>query len=319
MADSILKLSRSLVKIDTNNDFLSDQIHYQITFTALIISAFASTSLQFYADPIQCVQPAQFTDAYTSFARTICWLNNTYFYPQTYTQVPLNQEERAQRTLRYYQWLPFVYLIQAFFFLLPHLIWISFFKRNGLNPGTMVDQANKFDDKPEISRRIAKEIERYLMCRQLARYKKKLLFQHHSNETRDPSASPLILPNISIRVRYHSYYITTLYLLIKFFYIINIVFQVVILNVILSTGNYGFFRFGFDTIKYLFKTSLRERITELSYQHQQLFPFVTLCDFNIRELGQDHYYTIEVSLKNKRIFSKEIFFFLVCFINQYIL
>ena len=53
MADSILKLSRSLIKIDTNKDFLSDQFHYQVTFTILVISAFASTSLQFYADPIQ--------------------------------------------------------------------------------------------------------------------------------------------------------------------------------------------------------------------------------------------------------------------------
>jgi hypothetical protein len=293
MADTILKLSRSLVKIDTNNDFLSDQIHYQITFTILIISAIGSTTLQFYADPIQCIQPAQFTDGYTSFARTLCWLNNTYFYPQTYTRIPINKNERLQHTLRYYQWLPFVYLIQAFFFLLPHLIWISFYKRNGLNPGSMVKQGQKFDNKPEIGQLIAKEIERYLMCRQLAQCKKKLLFRHNAN---DESSSPLLLPNISFRIRYHTYYLVILYLIIKFIYIINIIIQVIILNIILSTGNYGFFQFGFDTIKYIFQSSVRERITQLSYTHQQLFPFVTLCDFNIRELGQDHYYTIEVNI-----------------------
>jgi len=296
MADTILKLSRSLVKIDTNNDFSSDEIHYQITFTILIISAIASTSLQFYADPIQCIQPAQFTDGYTSFARTLCWLNNTYFYPQTYTRLPMNKNERLQHTLRYYQWLPFVYLIQAFFFLLPHLIWISFYKRNGLNPGTMVNLGKKFDDKPDISHRIAIEIERYLMCRQLAQRKKKLLLRHNVNQNEDISSSTLLLPHISFRIRYHSYYLVILYLIIKLLYIINIIVQVLILNVILSTGNYGFFRFGFDTLKYLFQSSLRERISELSYQHQQLFPFVTLCDFHIRELGQDHYYTIEVRI-----------------------
>jgi hypothetical protein len=303
MADTILKLSRSLIKIDTNNDFSSDVIHYQVTFTILIISAIASTSLQFYADPIQCIQPAQFTDGYTSFARTLCWLNNTYFYPQTYTRLPMNKNERLQHTLRYYQWLPFVYLAQAFFFLLPHLIWIGLYKRNGLNPGTMVNQGKKFDDKPEISRRIAKEIERYLMCRQLAQCKKKLLFRHNVNRSLDapssPSSpsSPLLLPNISFRIRYHTNYLVILYLFIKLLYIINIIIQILILNIILSTGNYGFFRFGFDTTKYLFQSSLRERMSDLSHKHQQLFPFVTLCDFNIRELGQDHYYTIEVNIK----------------------
>ena len=300
MADAILKLSRSLIKIDTNKDFLSDQFHYQVTFTILVISAFASTTLQFYADPIQCIQPAQFTDGYTSFARTICWLNNTYFYPQTYTRLPMNKNERSQHTLHYYQWLPFVYLIQAFFFLLPHLIWVSFSKRNALNPGFMVDLGKRFDKNPkknsEITERIAKEIERYLMCRQLARYKKKLLFTHNVNQSHDTPSSPLVLPNISIRVRYHTYYLVVLYLIIKLLFILNIILQVLILNVILSTGKYRFFRFGFDTMKYVFQTSIRERITDLSYKHQQLFPFVTLCDFNIRELGQDHYYTIEVNL-----------------------
>lgn len=300
MADTILKLSRTLVKIDTTNNFVSDQIHYQITFTILIISAIASTSLQFYADPIQCIHPAEFTDGYTSFARTLCWLNNTYFYPQTYTRLPINKNERLQHTLRYYQWLPFVYLIQAFFFLLPHLIWISFYKRNGLNPGSMVKQGQKFDNKPEISIRIAKEIERYLMCRQLAQCKKKLMFRHKVNEEHDNVSSPLLLPNISFRIRYHTYYLVILYLIIKLLYIINIILQVSILNVILSTGNYGFFRFGFDTIKYIFQSSLRERMSKLSYNHQQLFPFVTLCDFNIRELGQDHYYTIEVNIYKRK-------------------
>ncbi|UJR38508.1 hypothetical protein I4U23_031175 [Adineta vaga] len=306
MADTILKLSRSLVKIDTNNDFSSDQIHYQITFTVLIISGIASTSLQFYADPIQCIQPAQFTDGYTSFARTLCWLNNTYFYPQTYTRLPLNKNEREQHTLYYYQWLPFVYLIQAFFFLLPHLIWISFYKKNGLNPGLVVEQGKKFDNKTDISQRIAEEIERYLMCRQLAQCRKKLLLRIDVNEQSQSQSTPF-LPKVSFRFRYHTYYLVSLYLFIKFLYLLNIIIQVLILNVLLSTGKYGFIRFGADTIKYLFQSSLRERITNLSYQHQQLFPFVTLCDFHIRELGQDHYYTMECILLIN-IFYEKIYF-----------
>ena len=302
MADSILKLSKNVARLETEKDFFSDQLHYQLTFTVLLIFAFASTSLQFYADPIQCIQPAQFTDGYTSFARTLCWLNNTYFYPQTYTRLPMEKNQRVEHSLHYYQWLPFIYLIQAFGFLLPHLIWISFYRRNGLDPSLLVKRAKKFSKKPEVSRVVAKEIERYLMCRQLARCKKKLLLRQNANPsstttttTTTTTASPLLLPNVSFRIRSRSSFLVTLYLLIKILYLVNLVLQVVALNSILSTGHYGFVRFGSDTLKYLFRSSLRERMASLSYEHQQLFPFVTLCDFHIRELGQDHSYTIEVS------------------------
>ena len=296
MAEPILKLSRNLLQLDTNKDFFSDQLHYQITFTVLIICALASTSLQFYADPIHCIQPAQFTDGYTSFARTLCWLNNTYFYPQTFTRLPMNKHERVQHSLRYYQWLPFVYLVQAFCFLVPHLIWNSFCKRNGLNPGSMINQAKKFEKSPEISHLIGKEIERYLMCRQLAQSRRKLLLRHHGQDSHELLSSSLLLPNVSFRIRSRTSYLVCLYLFVKLLYILNIVLQVTILNVVLSVGNYGFVRFGFDTLIYLSRSSLRDRLSSLSHQHQQLFPFVTLCDFHIRELGQDHHYTIEVRL-----------------------
>lgn len=297
MAETILKLSRNLLHFDSKKDFFSDQLHYQITFTILIISAIASTTLQFYADPIQCVQPAQFTDGYTSFSRTLCWLNNTYFYPQTYTRLPLSYGERHQHVLRYYQWIPFIYLIQSFLFLFPHLIWLSFFKRNGLNPSALINQGKKYERNRDISKIIAKEIERYLMCQFLARSKKKLIFQQNLNLNPNSSTtttSPLVFPNVSFRIRSHNYYLVFLYLFVKILYLFNIVLQFLFLDSILSTGNYGFIRFGFDTLKFLFKTSVKQRISTLSFQHQQLFPFVTLCDFHIRELGQDHFYTIEV-------------------------
>ncbi|CAF1524625.1 unnamed protein product, partial [Didymodactylos carnosus] len=126
---------------------------------------YASTTLQFWVDPIQCVQPAQFTEGYTSFARTLCWLNNTYYYPQAYYQIPIDITERQRHRLNYYQWLPFIFLLQAFFFMIPRLIWLAFNNYNGLNPSSLVLQGQKYDDNQQISNFISKEIERYLMCR----------------------------------------------------------------------------------------------------------------------------------------------------------
>jgi hypothetical protein len=60
----------------------------------------------------------------------------------------------------------------------------------------MITQGQKFDDKHEITHRIAKEIE----CRQLAQCKKELLFRYNVNENTDTPSSSLLLPTISFRI-----------------------------------------------------------------------------------------------------------------------
>ncbi|CAF1198368.1 unnamed protein product, partial [Didymodactylos carnosus] len=300
MADDILKLFQNLINTETTDDFLFDQIHSQFTFSALIISCLASTILQVFVDPIECVQPAQFTGGYTSFAHTLCWLNNTYYYPQTGKQIPIDTTERQKHRLHYYQWLPFIFLFQAFFFMVPRLIWLSFNNRNGLNPSSLVLQGRKYDKNAKISNFISKEIERYLMCRRLAQYKRKLQYRYSEyltskgDEQREDDLSTIetFLPKVSLVTRSRNAYLVTLYLFIKILYILNIILQTFLLDRLLSTGKYGFIRFGYDMIKYLFHYKRYTYKTILSYK--QLFPFLTLCDFNVRELGQDHSYTIEI-------------------------
>ncbi|CAF5124866.1 unnamed protein product, partial [Rotaria socialis] len=50
-----------------------------------------------------------------------------------------------ERTLKYYQWINFVLLLQALFFSLPRIIWQSFNDKTGLSVGHLVEAANKYE------------------------------------------------------------------------------------------------------------------------------------------------------------------------------
>lgn len=96
-------------------------------------------------------------------------------------------------------------------------------------------------------------------------------------------------------------YLVMLYLLSKACYVGNVIGQLFLLNVVLSTR---YTTYGFDVIR----QQLEDQKTTYSVNGYVAFPRVTLCDFDIR--GQDmvnvHSYTLQcvlpVNLFNERIY-----------------
>jgi hypothetical protein len=76
------------------------------------------------------------------------------------------------------------------------------------------------------------------------------------------------------------------YIFIKFLYIFNIIFQIIFLQYFLSYYDVNYLQ---DGLKRFFSNSF-------SLPESQLFPRMTLCDFQIRELGERHFYTVECVL-----------------------
>lgn len=95
-------------------------------------------------DPLHCWVPAQFTGTYEAYTNRLCYIQNTYHVPKDEI-VPKDYNLRRQRTLKYYQWINFVLLLQALFFSLPRIFWQSFNDKIGLPLGNFVDAANKYD------------------------------------------------------------------------------------------------------------------------------------------------------------------------------
>ncbi|KAH8866055.1 Innexin unc-9 [Schistosoma japonicum] len=88
---------------------------------------------QYIGKPIACWVPTEFTRAQEEYAESVCWVTSTYFIPTQEVNVPENISERENRKIHYYQWVPFILMIQAFMFNLPCLIWRLFNWQSGIH------------------------------------------------------------------------------------------------------------------------------------------------------------------------------------------
>ena len=50
------------------------------------------------------------------------WVSSTYNIPMN-EDIPHNESDRKEKMLKYYQWTPFILLLQAMLFYLPRMIW----------------------------------------------------------------------------------------------------------------------------------------------------------------------------------------------------
>lgn len=104
------------------------------------------------------------------YVNDICWVSNTYYIPLD-KKVPKLDQERRQNELRYYQWIPFILLFQAFCFYFPHLVWRSLSRRSGIDVRDIIDAAINYksvdtatkDDqhKNELMEYIVEAIDKY--------------------------------------------------------------------------------------------------------------------------------------------------------------
>ena len=91
------------------------------------------------------------------------------------------------------------------------------------------------------------------------------------------------------------------YFAIKCLYIINLVLQILFLQYFLSYYDINYLQYGATVFSAL--------LSGWSLPESRLFPRITLCDFQIRELGERHQYTVECILVIN-IFIEKMYFIL---------
>ena len=91
------------------------------------------------------------------------------------------------------------------------------------------------------------------------------------------------------------------YIFIKCLYISNVIVQICFLQYFLSYHDINYLQYGFHVFGQLLK--------DFTLPESNLFPRVTLCDFQIRELGAKHRYTVECILIIN-LFIEKLYFFL---------
>jgi hypothetical protein len=270
-----------------HDDDFADRLSHRYSVALLILFTILVGSSQFVGAPINCWTPAQFTGPMVSYANSICWIASKYFVPMD-DNLPNPLQEREVR-INYYQWVPFILALMAACFYTPFAIWHLFAKPSGLDAKSVMKiihsmDASSAESRDKTMRNTVKLIDRaidyhrdYYDYTILGRMRRRI--------------SRCFLPH-----NRSGYYISCLYILIKLCYVANACGQFFLLNLFMGAN---FNLYGFEVIRDLIKGK--------DFWESPRFPRVTMCDFVIRNLGENnHRNTIQcalpINLFNEKIF-----------------
>ncbi|KAL3118165.1 hypothetical protein niasHT_001939 [Heterodera trifolii] len=270
----------------TDDDFV-DRLHYLYTPIILLMFALLASAKNYAGHPIECFVPAYFTRAMEQYSENYCYVQNTYWVPFE-EHIPHRLDERQKRQIGYYQWVSFVLAISALMFHLPALCWRMLSNQSGLQVSVVLGVACQEENvDPEVRDRTIDVMARHID--DALRYQRDLI-------ARSRGVFLFALINVG---RIYGAYVTLLYSMCKLLHLVNAMVQFYFLNRFLETSDYPLF--GGHVIYDLFR--------DREWQDSGRFPRVTLCDFEIRVLGNIHRHTVQCVLVIN-MFLEKIFVFL---------
>ncbi|CAB3407350.1 unnamed protein product [Caenorhabditis bovis] len=256
-----------------------DRLNYYWTPLLLILFALTLSAKQYVGQPIQCWIPAQFTGAWEQYSENYCFVQNTYFIrPDKY--IPDATVDREASEIGYYQWVPFILGLQALLFYLPSVFWRLTNFNSGVAIKKMLYNAHNADKVNEKARHecakatSAHMYEALSLQRRFAKYGKGPAFFYSGS------------------------YLANVYMLTKVLYCVQVVFQFVMLNNFLGT-TYTFWGIGI----------LRDILHGHEWEESGHFPRVTMCDFEVRVLGNKHRHSVQCVLMIN-MFNEKVYVFL---------
>jgi hypothetical protein len=213
-------------------------------------------------------------------------------------EIPREVATREKHPIIYYQWVPLILMVQALLFYLPILLWRSMNSRTGIDLNDIVETAEKFqfaddtDTKKKVLFFLTQQTHRYLGMAK--RPPRKGILKNCGPKVQNCFAS-LCSPICGKRF---GNYISSIYLLVKLIMLANVIGQLFLLNKFL----------GFDYNWYGIYV-VQSMLAGTDWSESPRFPRVTLCDFDIRRLGNVHRYTVQCVL-TINLFNEMIYLFI---------
>ena len=177
----------------------------------------------------------------------MCFITNTYSFDM-HESLPDDYSQRHERELKYYQWTPFILLIMAILFYIPHQFWRGLSLRSGVDLKDLIEAAQTYrsaniqhEDKIKLLDYLTNWVNNY--CSNAYRL------------TKLQTKKPLSVRQAKIiHFGYHlcfpvgiytGNYLIISYLFIKFLYLFNSIGQILLLNTLLGRN---FWFYGIEII-----------------------------------------------------------------------
>lgn len=273
-----------LSKLHANHDEDSvDRINYIYSNILLLAFALLLTAKSYIGKPLQCWVPAQFKGGWETYIENHCLIENTYFVRMD-ENLPDVGSERRIRELAYYQWIPFILILQAACCYAPRLVWKVLNSRSGINLTAFIPMA--LPTKKVGGKKILKDVN----------------MDYSPLVERIGNHASLAIDN---RVKF-GMFVTILYMIVKFLWLINVFVQFWILNIFLGP-QYTLWGIGI----------LIDLVNNRDWSVSGHFPRVTFCDVEVREMGNVHNWTVQCVLM-VNMFAEKVFLFLwfwFCFVG----
>lgn len=116
-----------------------DRLNYYYTALLLTFFAILTGAKQTIGKPIECMMPAEYPSTWSDYVRGFCYVSSTYSVPvNDSSTLAFKQEKMIQG---YYQWVPFILIIQALMIYLPNLAWKTFQKSQNIDFRHVIEKA----------------------------------------------------------------------------------------------------------------------------------------------------------------------------------
>ena len=194
----------------------------------------------------------------------------------------------------YYQWIPLVLLLQTLCFYTPSIIWASHNNAVGMDINRMVLLISGVEHiNPDIRDKSIKFI-----CRHFDRA---LAYQREYRKGRVRRFMHSLSRYCCCPIgKLYGNYLIMLNLFVKLLYIINAVGQLWLLNEFISNDRYSYTFYGLEVLT---------AVWNHEQPNSRMFPRITLCDFQIRQMQNVHDYTVQCTLPIN-LFNEKIYIFL---------
>ncbi|VDM95253.1 unnamed protein product [Thelazia callipaeda] len=253
------------VHSDLTDNFV-DRLNYLYTVALFMFMAAVTGAKQHFGTAIQCMVPAHFPGTWVNYVQDYCFVSNTYTV-NTSAVIAIGQEANVlKEEIVYYQWVPYVLLVQALLCYTPKFLWnivIEHGEQSYSDLRSVLEEAIKLPGITSVSarqkhlRKVANFAVGYI------RYKQRKL-------------------GYSCLSGYHCF---LFYLFMKWLYFGCCLCQVLLINNFVGDGS---LLWGYHFTEQVFRGN--------DWKVSNMFPRVTFCDVETTQVGQMNTYTMQCVL-----------------------